>query len=154
MRRSEGWSKATAKVTCCLPKQLTHHPTRHCAPRSLFACPSSSFSPLLAPPSSTSNGLTNHHSHNSPLINRGYFARVCCVDLVLTRFLNCNPSTPVNVVEMGSGSSTLYLRMKSGELTSPSPAHPNLNYYETDFETVLANKVRRQDVEEASEGRR
>eukprot|EP00520_Triparma_pacifica_P004515 CAMPEP_0118653694 /NCGR_PEP_ID=MMETSP0785-20121206/11962_1 /TAXON_ID=91992 /ORGANISM="Bolidomonas pacifica, Strain CCMP 1866" /LENGTH=261 /DNA_ID=CAMNT_0006546243 /DNA_START=126 /DNA_END=907 /DNA_ORIENTATION=- len=82
-----------------------------------------SFAYLLRPRAA---GLTSSSALNSPLINRGYFARVS--------------TSTVNVVEMGAGFSTLYLRAVSGETSPPLPSHSGLKFYEVDFEDVLNSK--------------
>ncbi len=76
-------------------------------------------------------GLTGH-SINNPLINRGYFARVLAVDLALNDFLSGLSEGTGQVVEVGSGKSTLFWRHL-----------PRCRrYFEVDHDIVIAGKER------------
>ena len=96
---------------------------------------------------------------NSPLINRGYFARVCAMDTILLNFLRRNKASnkACQVVEMGAGSSTLYWRYKLGELEGQeclSGCRPRVKWFEIDYDAVIQRKqeVMRKAGEELDEG--
>jgi hypothetical protein len=94
-----------------------------------------------------------------PIIRRGSYARVCCIDKALSVFLspmvedNTTCSLPLRqVVMLGAGKDTSYFRYKRGILTSqdilnnisPGPGltseMPRVKWYDVDFESVMSKK--------------
>lgn len=81
------------------------------------------------------NLLTNpHQARRSPLMNRGYYARVSAVRMAMSRFLNAFPTTPVQIVNLGAGldSSFWWLQQQRDN---------NLTYFEIDFDDVINTKM-------------
>ena len=81
------------------------------------------------------NLLSNpHQARRSPLMNRGYYARVSAVRMAMNRFLNTFPNTPVQIVNLGAGldSSFWWLQHQRDS---------NLTYFEIDFDDVVNNKM-------------
>ncbi|GBG24562.1 Leucine carboxyl methyltransferase 1 [Hondaea fermentalgiana] len=73
-------------------------------------------------------------TRRSPLINRGYFARVAAMDMIIERFMEATASGQRQIVVLGAGSDTTYFRLrKRGFL-------PDL-YVEMDLEGVVAKKL-------------
>ncbi|OQS03999.1 leucine carboxyl methyltransferase [Thraustotheca clavata] len=72
-----------------------------------------------------------------PLINRGYYARVRSIELLLHRFLGTN-SNAKQVIVLGAGQDTMFFRLKT--------MHPELLkdtlYVEMDFPMITKSKVR------------
>jgi tRNA wybutosine-synthesizing protein 4 len=74
----------------------------------------------------------------SPLINRGYFARISAVDLILRRFVACataeDGSARCQIISLGCGMDTAFFRALS-DRSAPSV------YFEVDFPDVTARKA-------------
>ena len=111
---------------------------------------------------------SNRHIHHGqknvggqPLMRRGSFARVCCIDRAISTFLSLSPavdeanvkrqthlkpSTTRQVIILGAGKDSTYLRYQAGLLTTPpdlsmNSSTPNVvKWYEVDFATVIDAK--------------
>jgi len=91
--------------------------------------------PFLLPPHHPQSGLT-HPTRSSPLINRGYYARILAIDRSLTTFLAFNaPAPSLNILEIGAGRSSLFFRH-----TANFPS--NTHFVEIDHPDVTETKVR------------
>ncbi len=80
--------------------------------------------------------LAHREARRSPLINRGYWARVAALDLVLARFLDATPGGPAaaQVLALGAGSDTTFFRLaKAGR----APAC----FVELDLAGVVSRKL-------------
>lgn len=76
-------------------------------------------------------------TRRSPLINRGYYARVAAMDIVIGRFLasaSAGGATRTQVVVMGAGSDTTFFRLRARG-TLPSV------YVEVDLRGVVKKKL-------------
>mmetsp|Transcript_9377 Transcript_9377/g.10691 ORF Transcript_9377/g.10691 Transcript_9377/m.10691 type:complete len:324 (-) Transcript_9377:878-1849(-) len=76
----------------------------------------------------------NRTSKRSPLINRGYFARVAARDMVVKRFLEVTEGK-CQIVSLGAGSDTAYFRLKA-ENQQP------LLFAEIDLPAVVIRKMK------------
>ena len=75
-------------------------------------------------------------TRRSPLINRGYFARVAARDKVVHDFLQASRSSERNqIVALGAGSDTLFFRLKA-ESKQPTC------FIEVDFPAVVERKTK------------
>ncbi|KAH9093417.1 hypothetical protein Ae201684P_016047 [Aphanomyces euteiches] len=73
-----------------------------------------------------------------PIINRGYYARVRSIEMLIHRFFEASAGTRRQVIVLGAGQDTMYFRLKS---TRPEWLEDTL-YVELDFPTVTQSKVR------------
>ncbi|CAK4139381.1 unnamed protein product [Aphanomyces euteiches] len=73
-----------------------------------------------------------------PIINRGYYARVRSIEMLIHRFFEASAGTRRQVIVLGAGQDTMYFRLKS---TRPEWLEVTL-YVELDFPTVTQSKVR------------
>ncbi len=74
-----------------------------------------------------------------PLIRKGTFARVACMDRVISSFLSSlNPKK--QVVVFGSGMDTTYLRTQAGLLSSSNNTTRSCRWYEVDMEPMIQTK--------------
>lgn len=90
----------------------------------------------------------------SPLINRGYYARVSAVDTLLHRFISIARRTGdgrAQVVNLGAGMDTTFFRCYAelalsgggvGSGASPPTDPPALLWMDVDFPEITARKVR------------
>jgi O-methyltransferase involved in polyketide biosynthesis len=60
-------------------------------------------------------------SRRSPLINRGYYARVAAVQTLVSQFLDHVKGNKAQIVSLGAGFDTTYFRMKNA-----FPKHLNI----------------------------
>ena len=87
----------------------------------------------------------------SPLINRGYYARVVAVDLFLARFLAVARATGdgrAQVLNLGAGVDTAFWRAAAGpalqpgaDAATPASGLPKTLWVELDFPAVTARKA-------------
>ncbi len=87
-------------------------------------------------------------------MRRGTFARVCCIDKAIAIFVSPTPEEPPRqrrqVVILGSGKDTTYLRYRADLLTTPTRTVPNhsssdavdIHWYEVDLPSVIEAKER------------
>lgn len=75
-------------------------------------------------------------SRRMPIINRGYYARVAAMEMLLTKFLAAEtPGGKKQVVILGAGLDTMFFRLKeAGRLAQ-------CEYFELDFPDVTMQKV-------------
>ena len=108
-------------------------------------------------------GIGMHHrqrerDHHQPLIRRGTFARTCVIDYAISAFLslcqehiledNDDENDDIQIVCLGSGRDTTYLRAKSGMIHGNEDAMTaledgimeNVQWYEVDHERVIQEK--------------
>ena len=85
--------------------------------------------PLFRTPCS-STGLTDTRSSN-PLTRRGYYVRQKCVDIAVDKFIKGGGT---QIVELGSGWSTLYLRMFES-------FEDDFTWVEVDYPSLLDSKI-------------
>jgi tRNA wybutosine-synthesizing protein 4 len=90
--------------------------------------------PLFAKPAAAA------HTRRPPIINRGNFARVACIDKVIREFLgqpgfSSNDSSKPQIVSLGAGKDTTFFRLQS-EGRAPAGG-----YYELDFAAVMEQKL-------------
>jgi len=87
------------------------------------------------------DGLANTHQNPGPVLNRGYYARVCAIDYAVAKFLSENTDhASLNIVEVGAGCSTLCERIHSNELEindEKSYKVNNLHFFRVDYEAVV-----------------
>jgi O-methyltransferase involved in polyketide biosynthesis len=69
-----------------------------------------------------------------PIINRGYYARVKSMDVLIELFLSHFPNEYCQIINLGCGYDTVALKYLD--------LHPNLYIYEIDFPEVIASKVK------------
>lgn len=109
------------------------------------------------------NGIGMHHrqggrDHHQPLIRRGTFARTCTIDYAISAFLslchehiledNDYENEDIQIVVLGSGRDTTYLRAKTGMIHGNDGAiealedgiMENVQWYEIDHEKVIREK--------------
>jgi len=88
--------------------------------------------------------LQNQHSGEpqriggQPLIRRGTFARVCCIDKAINVFMSSSPRG--QVVVMGAGKDTNYFRYKTGLLQQQPKPTSSVKWYDVDFDSVMETK--------------
>lgn len=86
-------------------------------------------------------------------MRRGTFARVCCIDKAIAMFVSPTPEEPPRqrrqVVILGAGKDTTYLRYRADLLTTPTRSVPNhssdavdIHWYEIDLPSVIETKER------------
>eukprot|EP00591_Stephanopyxis_turris_P003720 CAMPEP_0195524760 /NCGR_PEP_ID=MMETSP0794_2-20130614/24792_1 /TAXON_ID=515487 /ORGANISM="Stephanopyxis turris, Strain CCMP 815" /LENGTH=364 /DNA_ID=CAMNT_0040655049 /DNA_START=100 /DNA_END=1191 /DNA_ORIENTATION=+ len=105
------------------------------------------------PPSSRSNYPPRRSGQGQPLIRRGSHARVCCIDRSISAFLSleseCHGRSKKQVVVIGAGKDTAYLRYRSGLLSAPPTKSGNssaveeeegIRWYEVDHGSVIQEK--------------
>ena len=80
-------------------------------------------------------GRHPHDAPNSPLINRGYWARVSAIWTVVTNFLRAFGGRGPQVLSIGAGWDTLYFRLRSQGLVPHSCV-----WVEVDFPEVTRRK--------------
>lgn len=81
------------------------------------------------------------HRYIQPLIKRGTYGRVCCMDKVLASFANTNEANPLQVVILGSGKDTTFFRYLHQQLTSDVHAEPSeVRWFEVDHTSVIEEK--------------
>lgn len=78
-----------------------------------------------------------------PLIRRGTYARVCCIDRAIVSFVTLLSSDPaeesVQVIVLGSGKDTTFFRYNAGLLHQD--AVPKISWFEVDHESVIQQKA-------------
>ena len=72
-----------------------------------------------------------------PLIRKGTFARVACIDRVVSSFLSSGETNKKQIVILGSGMDTTYLRTQAGLLPTSSNT---TTWYEVDMEPMIQSK--------------
>jgi len=114
---------------------------------------SSSLGQISAAPCRHSAGRSQDASgaqQQQPLIRRGTHARVCCIDRAISSFLKLAAVSHNQIVILGSGKDTSYLRAKAGIIhhhsadDSSSFAHltQNTHWYEVDFSPLITSKCK------------
>ncbi|KAH7551438.1 leucine carboxyl methyltransferase 1 [Bipolaris maydis] len=70
-----------------------------------------------------------------PLLNRGTYVRTSAIDLLVTSFLDTNPSAPKQIVSLGAGTDTRFFRLLD--------RYPQVRliYHEIDFPTNTSSKI-------------
>lgn len=118
----------------------------------------------MATLSSLSSSSMSRPQYNQPLIRRGTFARTCTIDHAISSFLSiCHAQIleeddededdddmpeDIQIVILGSGLDTSYLRAKAGLLHGSEESKnafedgimDNVKWYEVDFEDVIQSK--------------
>jgi len=91
---------------------------------------------------STTKNSSNRRVGGQPMMRRGTFARVCCVDRAISFFLSSTEQRKQQpqIVILGAGKDTTYLRYQAELLTSKSLIINSLQWYEVDLPTVQQNK--------------
>jgi len=80
--------------------------------------------------------LSNQGSKKSPLINRGYWARIKIVETVIDDFLKLHKGQKVQILNIGAGMDTLFFRMHDAGVI------PNVSkFVEMDFPEVISRKI-------------
>jgi len=70
----------------------------------------------------------------SPLINRGYYARVAAMDMVISRFLDNIEGEPCQIISLGAGSDTTFFRLNANK------RNPTL-FIEVDLPGIVEKKL-------------
>ena len=100
-----------------------------------------------------------HRRHVQPMIKRGTFARVACVDKALRSFWEIvqsqavaqqNEHGIVQVIVLGAGMDTTYFRFRQfiqqqQQQQGTNNSHPSLSWYEVDHATICRDKASRID---------
>eukprot|EP00033_Pygsuia_biforma_P002488 GCRY01002758.1.p1 GENE.GCRY01002758.1~~GCRY01002758.1.p1 ORF type:complete len:336 (-),score=22.56 GCRY01002758.1:138-1145(-) len=81
--------------------------------------------------------VKNFTPRRSPLINRGYYARVTAIRNIVIEFLNFHKSQPCQIISLGAGFDTLFFHLKSKGLISAE----HCVYYEFDCSRVSRRKA-------------
>merc|ERR550517_1726997 len=80
--------------------------------------------------------LSPRRSKKSPLINRGYWARIKIVETVVDDFIKLHEGQKVQILNIGAGMDTLFFRMHDAGLIS------NVSkFVEMDFPQVISRKI-------------
>jgi len=72
------------------------------------------------------------------IINRGYWARVEAIRMIIERFLNTYPGQHKQIISLGAGYDTFYFNQKAAK----KPNFENVKYVEMDLPGVIKRKVR------------
>jgi len=80
--------------------------------------------------------MCRNPSARTPLINRGYWARIKFVETVVEDFLKLYKNTAVNILSLGAGLDSLYFRMADQGLLKGIA-----KFVEVDFPEVLQRKI-------------
>jgi len=82
------------------------------------------------------SALSPRGAKKSPLINRGYWARIKIVESVVDEFLKLHKGQNVQILSLGAGMDTLFFRMHDAGMTA------NVRkFVEIDFPEVISRKI-------------
>jgi O-methyltransferase involved in polyketide biosynthesis len=98
----------------------------------------------------TSRSSTSVRIGGQPIVRRGTFARVCCIDRAIAIFVSSTFQEPSmqqrQVVILGAGKDTTFLRYQADLLTTPTTVNStpdvNIQWYEVDLPSVIETKKR------------
>ncbi|GKY96106.1 hypothetical protein MPSEU_000570900 [Mayamaea pseudoterrestris] len=102
--------------------------------------------PFVAAFAAASNRNNNHDAPPTvqPIIKRGSFARVACVERALVSFLNLfskhETTKPPQVVVLGAGNDTTFFRLQAG-LISGVLTQRDCHWFDVDYQAVISAKL-------------
>jgi len=97
---------------------------------------------------SCSKSTQNQTRHQHPIIRKGTHARVCVMDRCITAFVSLKKNQPKQIVILGAGKDTAFLRYQAGLLnaqqnplnTMDEEINSQVQWYEIDHPSVIQSK--------------